>query len=73
MVYRSDCRYLPLAIHFSEVMPFFFHEKTDKIRIYSKYTKMAANGYWERKVLILRKLKEDNELLIVRLKIFSER
>ena len=30
VVYRSDCRYLPYSIHFSEFMLNCFHEKTDK-------------------------------------------
>ena len=36
MVYRSDCRYSPYSIHLSEFMSILFHEKTDKIRKYSK-------------------------------------
>ena len=36
VVYWYDCRYLPYSIHFSEFMPIFFHEKTDKTGKYSK-------------------------------------
>ena len=55
VVYRSDCRYLPFSIHFSEFMPinfnfiFFMREQT-KLENYTCDTKMA------REALILREL-----------------
>ena len=48
VVYPCDCHYLPYSIHLSEVKPFFFHEKVDKKRKYSKFSfdmKMAADSY----------------------------
>ena len=42
MVYRSDCRYSPYSIHFSEFMSILFHEKMDKIRKYSKSHKRLS-------------------------------
>ena len=51
MVYRSDCRYLPYSVHFSEFMPiFFFTRKRAKYENtrsppFSCDTKMATDGY----------------------------
>ena len=57
MVYRSDCRYLPYSIHFSEFMPQnVFPEKTDISQEYSYDMKMTADGYWARKALTVRDL-----------------
>ena len=53
LVYRSDCRYLPYSIHFSEFMPIFFltrkrkHENT-RSPPFLYDTKMTANGYQAR-------------------------
>ena len=55
-VYRSDCRYLPCSIHFSEFIPISFtrkrtkHENTRSPPFYD--TKMGADGYWACKALI---------------------
>ena len=50
VVYRSDWRYLPCSIHFSEFMPIFLTRKRTKdkntlILPYSYDTKMSVNGY----------------------------
>ena len=52
VVYRSDCRYLPYSIHFSEFMSISLRENGQNTKI----LKMVADGYQARKALILREL-----------------
>ena len=61
VVYRFDCLYLLYSIHFSQFMPKKFTKKWTKHEntwsppfLYN--TKMAADGCWARKALILREL-----------------
>ena len=66
MVYRSDFRYLSYSIHSSEFMPvFFFHEKTDKTREYSKSAIFVSYDNVRRRLLVAQSISSDKASLNV--------